>query len=105
MQLHKDNGVEYDLAADTPYIYNKALTTHDTEYSQALPARCKRFTLQCRDSTDLKLAFTVGESGTKYITIKAGSAYTEDMLDSHSAVTLYIQCAADTKVAEIIAWV
>ena len=104
MILHKDNGKPYTLAGTTPYVYNLALTTQNTEYSQALPARCKRFVIQCRDSTDIKLSFTALESGTKYLTVKAGSAYSEDMLDPEDVITLYVQCASNTKVAEIVAF-
>ena len=90
--------------ATKPIVYNVAMTTQNTEYSQALPAKVKRFTFQLRGANDCKLCFTVGGSGTTYITIKSGSSYSEDGLNPSDVITLYFQSAVNTQVAEIIAW-
>lgn len=89
---------------DKPTVYNKAMAALNTEYSQALPARVKRFTFQLQAGTDCKLSYTVGTSGSNYITIKSGSSYSEENLNPADTITLYFQSASNTQVAEIVAW-
>ncbi|MBM4240565.1 MAG: hypothetical protein FJ150_02665 [Euryarchaeota archaeon] len=89
--------------AITPVIYNVTLTNANTEYSQALPANTTKITIQCRTYYDIKLAFTSGESGTKYITIKAGDTYWEDNIKG-TGRTLYMQSAQAGVITEIIVW-
>lgn len=95
-----------------PTIYNVAMTTGGTEYSQALPLGVKRFIFQLRGANDCKLCYTANGSGTLYITIKSGASYSEEDLSSiglvnttlNTVITLYFQSAANTQVAEIVAW-
>lgn len=100
LQVNVDETV---LQATTPTIYNTTMTTASTEYSQALPSNCQKFLIKCRGNYDIKLAFTSTESGTTYLTIPAGMAYSEDLIRP-STQTLYFQCATAAQVAEIIAW-
>lgn len=86
----------------TPSVYNKVLTLAATEYSQALPATCKRFIIRARGA-DIKLSFTSGASGTTYLTIPNGAAYNEDLI-LYTSGTLYMQSATAGAVAEVIAW-
>jgi hypothetical protein len=101
--IYDENGDVQNLIGKTPTIINKTLTTQNTEYDQALPARTKRFILQARTAVDIKLAFVSTESGTKYLTVKSGAAYEETSLDLTDK-TLYIQCGTNGVVVEIIAW-
>ena len=100
---HDEKGGALNLISRTPYVYNKTLTDANTEYSQALPANTTRFTLQARTSVDVKLCFTALASGTTYVTIKAGSSYSEEGLDLAST-TLYMQSASAGIVVEVVAW-
>lgn len=85
-------------------IVNETLTTANTEYKVTLTNPAK-FTLKCRTSDDLKVAFQPGESGTKYVTVPAGSAYSEENIRMQEAkLDIYIQCANAGKVAEIVYW-
>lgn len=102
--IYNAEGEVQNLVANTPTIINKTLTTQNTEYSQALPAGTKRFTLQARTAVDVKLCFTALASGTTYITVKSGSSYSEEGLDL-SSKTLYMQAGSDGVVVEIVAWV
>ena len=91
--------------ATTPVIYNVTMTNADTEYSQALPANTKRFTIQARDGTSFRLAFETGKVAIPtepYLSIGANSAYYEDGIKAMP--TLYFGCASAGKVAEIVAW-
>jgi len=102
--IYDEFGDPQNLVAKTPTVINKTLTTQNTEYSQALPAGTKRFTLQARTGVDVKLCFTALASGTTYITIKSGSSYSEEGLEL-SSKTLYMQAGSDGVVVEIVAWV
>lgn len=98
-----DRAKRSGLQATTPTIYNKTLTSANKEYEQALPSKTKKFTVQCRTAYDVKLAFTDGESGTTYVTIKANTNYYEDNVLA-SNVTLYMQSTQAGVVMEIIPW-
>lgn len=87
-----------------PIIYNVTLTNAGTEYSQTLPANTRKVLIRVRSgASDLKLAYTSGESGTKYITIPAGSSkYLEGIYIKGE--TLYFQSPTASEVVEIEAW-
>lgn len=94
----------------TPTVYNVTMTNADTEYSQALPAGCKRFSLSIRGgvSTDvLRFAYVTGKVATPtapYMQM-TGDAEKYEMDLSLDAQTLYFACAGAGKVAQIEAWV
>lgn len=92
----------------TPTTYNLTLTSTNTEYSQALPAGCKHFSVQNRSAVDMRLAFVTGKvaaSTAPYATIKSGGAYTSPEKMTAANVTLYLAAtSAASPVAEIIAW-
>ena len=93
-------------AATAATIYNVTMAAADTEYSQALPANTKRFSLQCLTDFDVRFAFVTGKVATPtvpYALVRAGMNYWEDGLDL-SSVTLYVACADAAKVAEILCW-
>ena len=98
------------LMPTTVTKYAVAITSADTEYSQALVGGggyIQKLTVQCRTAADMKLSYTSGESGTKYITIKSGTVYTEG--DLIGDITLYLQShtagvVAEIVVAEIVVW-
>ena len=93
--------------ATTIIIYNKTLTSADTEYSQALPASTKQFFIKLRSqSASCRLAFTSGQAtaiGT-HIKIPANGFISPSGLNLAST-TLYIESPSSGKVAEIIAYV
>ena len=91
------------MPAANSIIYNVTMTAANTEYSRALRDRIQKFSIQCRGNYDIKVAFVSGQSGTQYITVKAGSTYYEDMI-TPSSPTIYFQCATAAQVVEIITW-
>lgn len=78
-------------------ITNLSMPSANTEYSHALQANVKQLWLRARGNSVLKLAFTSGESGTKFFTVSRGAVLFLDQL-SFTGVTLYLQAslAADT---------
>jgi len=85
----------------SPTIYNVTCTNADTEYSQALPASTKKFTVKARGGS-LKICFTSGQSGTTYVLLEDGQSWSEDGIVFNG--TLYFQSPAAGTIAEIIAW-
>jgi hypothetical protein len=92
--------------ATTPVIYNVPMADADTEYSQALPAKVKRFSIHLRDYTEFRFAYEANKVATPtepYETIPAGSEKYEQMIEPPS-LTLYFASPAAGKTAEIEAW-
>lgn len=88
----------------TPTIYNRTLTSANTEYLQELPTGTNAFSIKLRSGDyDLKVAFVSTESGTNYVNVPAGATWNEVSLDL-KAVTLYFQCTNASEIAEIVAW-
>jgi hypothetical protein len=96
-----------ELAA-RPVIYNVTLSSANTEFSRALPAGIRKFSIQCRTtSVDIKLSFVEGESGSTFLTILGNSAYNEDLIHAPIGytLTLYMQTTSTASpVVEIVAW-
>lgn len=91
--------------ATTPAVYNVTMTNADTEYSQALPSGCRKFTVHCRDGTEFRLAFVTGKVATPtapYLTVPENACYWEDNVKSSG--TIYVACDTAGKVVEIVAW-
>ena len=80
-------------------IINLSLPTPNTEVSQVLTANVKKLIIRNRSLYDSKLTFVVGESGTKYVTLKAMAVLELNDLTFASA-TLYAQ-ATGISVLEI----
>lgn len=95
-----------DWTSGVPYSYAVTMVNLDTEYSQALPANCKRFIVKTRDGTAFRLAFVTGKVAAPtdpYTTIPTSVSYDESNLLA-LAQTLYFACAVAGKIVEIIAW-
>ena len=85
-------------------IFNVTCTLANTEYSQALSANTKSFTIKARTFSDLKISFVSGESSTTYWSIPAGSSDTQyaQAKSFSGAVTVYFQSPNAGTVVEII---
>lgn len=90
-------------------IYNKTLTSANTEYSQAFPSWMKSFTFKCRDtSAVVRFAFVSGKVATPtapYMTLAANTAFDVSDMNTPSGVplTVYFASATAGVVMEIIA--
>lgn len=94
------------VGATTVAIYNVTMTSANTEYSQALPASCKKFLIHTRAGEAFRLAFVTGKVATPtepYFSITPSDAYSEDLV-LPTSLTLYFASASAGAVAEIIAW-
>lgn len=88
--------------ADT--ITNFTIVAANIEYSYTLPAGTKHFMLKLRTADgSLKLANTVGQSGTQYWTVPRGCSYGLSDLSLATGKTYYFQ-ATVTGILEIHSW-
>lgn len=95
------------VVSSAPVIYKVAMASDDTEYSQLLPNGTKHFEIQAREDFDVRVAFTDGvvASGSDYITIKSGDAYSSYQLWGSATITIYIaHTAGETVNAELVCW-
>lgn len=83
-------------------VMNVTCTNADTEYSQLLPEYCAYFSIKCRDANDLKLSFSLGDSGTNYILLPSGSNYSH-YIQFVGSKALYFQTPTAGAVVEIVA--
>lgn len=93
----------------TVVVYNVALTLADTEYSQALPSNCKKFSVSIQDGAsgdNYRLAFETGKVGTPtapFVQLPQSAGYSEDNVDLASG-TIYLASSVAGATAQIIAW-
>ena len=90
-------------AATIPTIYNLSMPIADTEYSQALGASTKQILIRLRDRTArAKIAFVSGDTSILFLTLEAGTVYSQENLNLTGA-TIYLQ-ANKVTTAEILEW-
>jgi hypothetical protein len=94
--------------ATTPTIFNVAMPSGNTEYSQALPANTKKFTVSLRESdATYRLAFEAGRVAAPtapFLAVPVGGQYFEDHVRL-TGMTLFFACPVAGKNVQIIAWV
>jgi len=85
-----------NLTASNPSnhtIFNKLVTTANTEVSVILPAKTEKITIMTRSNRGIRLqySFTLGESGTKFITVMPGVRKEINDIGLLIATPLYFQ--------------
>lgn len=92
----------------TPTIYNITMTNANQEYSQALPANTKKFTVMMQENdTAFRIAYITGKVATPtapYFACPAGACISEDFSQGKTSQTLYFACGTAGKTIQIIAW-
>jgi len=86
--------------------YNVTLTNANTEYSQALPANCRKLILRCRTADTVRYAWTTGKVATPtapYQTLKPNVDYSIDGIKIASAA-LYFASTTAGVVVEMEVW-
>ena len=89
---------------DTPLQFRVPVPIADTEYSQALPSRTKRFEIhtESRRGT-IKLSYVAGGTTSNYRTIKPGNTYPEKDIDV-TGMILYFRINKAGETVEILTW-
>jgi hypothetical protein len=83
-------------------ITNLSIPLLDTEVSLLLQTNVKQIILKPRTKgAIIKLAFTLGESGTKYFTVNYGSVFSLQDI-SFFSTTLYLQSNINSSIVEIL---
>jgi len=85
-----------------PTTINGTLVEANTEYEISLPLNCHKIMFQTRTSAIIQFAFVANESGTNYITLKAGNLYYDDNIRTNSKV--YVQSPTAGVVMEVLCW-
>lgn len=109
----REPGPEFKAAQASEVLsvvtYNKTLSVADTEYSQALPAGCKYFSIKGRagETAVIRFAFVTGKVATPtapYASLSAGSSYSSPEKYSAGGDTIYLASATAGAVVEIVAY-
>lgn len=94
--------------ATTPTIFNVAMPSANTEYSWALPANTKKFTVSLRENNEAyRLAFEAGRVAAPtapFLAVPAGGQYFEDHVWL-TGMTLFFACPVAGRTVQIIAWI
>jgi hypothetical protein len=100
--------VEIDPASSLEHFYNVTCAVANQEYSQALPANCRRYVVQARQSHDLRWQTESGRVAAPnepYATIKAAYGFDSGPIaQGSSPSTLYFASPVAGTVVEIVAW-
>jgi len=89
--------------ADTPLITNKTVALKDIEETHTLAINTKTFTIKCRASSEIKLAYILGDSGLIFDTIPRGVRFSMNDI-RFGGSTLFFQTDKDAQVVEITEW-
>lgn len=92
-----------NLYAGAPTIANISCPTAGTEYSYAIPNNTRRINLKSRLSATINLCFSVGQSGSIFISIPPNSTYFEDFLTT-TALTAYFRTDVAANFVEVLTW-
>ena len=85
-------------------IVNTTLTLADTEYCYTAISDHHAFEIHARNGATVKMAFTIGASGTTYFTIPGGAIYSSDKILITNTQVLCWQSPTATTVVELILW-
>ncbi len=91
---------------NTPTLYAITVSSSNTEYSLPLTKQVKKVRIQCRDATDIRLAFEankVSGSTDPYHTVKSGTVFEQSNLFWNNP-TIYVAAGSGSKVVEVLVW-
>jgi hypothetical protein len=92
-----------EVVAGVPHVMNFSVSLKDTEYSVALPLGTKRFSLNSRGTSTLKVNIN-DHLSSAYKLVPSGAFYGEEGIDSSNAYTLYLSSSQDSDIVEITYW-
>lgn len=107
LAVNPDGSINVNATIDSvanPLITNISLSTPGTEYSFTINSNTKRYILQSRNKSIIKLAYISGQSGITYLSIGASVNYSEDSLKLTSPLTIYAQSDVANTVIELLQW-
>lgn len=84
-------------------VENVTIAAANVEQSHTFPAGTVQFLLKARGIGKIKLAHTLGDSGTSYLTVHAGSVYASPEFKP-DAKTIYFQSPVAGLVIEMESW-
>ena len=104
LAVNTDGSINVNVSPLTnPLIYNVVTVLSGTEYSQALPSSTKEIKIKARGNAKLQITYTLGDSGSNFITIFPGDVYVQTGTNLVGK-TIYFQSTKPGEVVEIITW-
>jgi hypothetical protein len=85
-------------------VLNVPAPLANTEYTVTVPTTAKRFLIRMRNASRCQLSYTVGTTGTNYITMNAGTVYAEDSLMLNAPLSVYFRPSKPNETAEVVYW-
>jgi hypothetical protein len=85
----------------TPTIFNVPCAVAGQEYSQALPANCRRFIMKARKNSKVDFAYVT--AATEVLTLNSGFSFEDN--STYLNGTLYFKCSKADEIVEIVAYV
>lgn len=91
-------------SARTPYIYDIAIGTKNTEYSKELPAGLKQFQVKLTKASIYHIYFDTGVAAASRWKIAANGTYSVTGIDIPSSTYLYVICPSTPATLSFIGW-
>lgn len=106
LDINPDGSINVSvIKAATPTIVNLNVVAADTEYSYALPAGTKHFTVKDRKGdAKTRIAYVMGTSGTNFKTVDMGNTYEVKDISTIAGLTIYFQSSKASRIIEIESW-
>lgn len=86
-----------------PTIYNLGIVSANTEVTQTLSTNTKQITIRCRGLARLQIAFNLGQSGTRFLTIPKGCTWNSGEIKFPIAA-VHVQSNKASQTVEILEW-
>lgn len=107
--VNPDGSINVDVSGgsttNTPTIANINAVFANTEYSYTFPTGTKQFSLKDRaGNAKTRIAYTLGETSTNYITLDMGSTHEVKNINSLAGFKIYFRSNRDARVIEIYSW-
>lgn len=88
----------------SPNTANVSAPTANTEYSYVFPAGTKKFLIQSRLGAKLQISYTLGATGTIFLTLSPWNWYATDNLLATSSYTIYFRSSISGDTLEVQSW-
>lgn len=89
---------------NTPSIQNVPMLLANTEYAIELPEHTASLIVKIRQPKG-KVFISWSQNSSTYLTLNAGTVYSESMLDLVSSKTLYVKTTVPETILEVLSWV
>ena len=90
-------------SAKTPTVLNITADTI-TEYTISLPQTTKKFSIKTRNHSSFSMSYTLGGTGTNFISVGMGSSYNEEGLQLLAPLSVSVKPNKTSEIIEVLYW-